>query len=301
MTAVYKAINAVAADLAKDGIEKGRKNEQQGYKFRGIDDVFNALGSLLPKHGLCVLPRVVSREAVERRNSKGNPLFYTFLQVEFDFVAAEDGSKHTVTTIGEAMDSADKSSNKAMSAAYKYAVMQAFAIPLEGEKDADETTAKVSGWPDGPTNTKTAAMTAFKQVKHDGEACTDLDTFELLLDDNQGLIAQFRLANHPWWFGGYGDERYESIPDWIQRRRADLGLRERQESEFGKDPIDPLETEFPGSTESFKMMIADMRRADDVEVWGEANKTLVSTLTEPELKAFRAAFRRCKQNTKEAA
>jgi len=62
------------------------------------------------------------------------------VQVEFDLVCAEDGSKHTIATIGEAMDSADKATNKAMSAAYKYACIQAFCIPTEGDNDADATT-----------------------------------------------------------------------------------------------------------------------------------------------------------------
>lgn len=141
---VYKAIAAVTADLAKDGIAKDRKNQQQNYSFRGIDDVYNALSPVLAKHGLCILPRVLSRETVERQTSKGTPLFFTTVDVEFDFVAAEDGSSHTVRTIGEAMDMADKSSNKAMSAAYKYAAMQAFCIPTEGDNDADATTHEVA-------------------------------------------------------------------------------------------------------------------------------------------------------------
>jgi hypothetical protein len=59
-------------------------------------------------------------------------------------VAAEDGSKHTVVTVGEAMDSGDKASNKAMSAAYKYAAFQTFCIPTEGDNDADSTTHEVA-------------------------------------------------------------------------------------------------------------------------------------------------------------
>jgi len=137
---VYKAINAVQADLARIGIEKTRRNTQQGYTFRGIDDVYGALAPLLAKHGLCILPRVTSREVTEHKTAKGGTLFFTVLTVDFDFVAVEDGSKHTVTTIGEAMDSADKSSNKAMSAAYKYAALQAFAVPVEGDDDADANT-----------------------------------------------------------------------------------------------------------------------------------------------------------------
>lgn len=140
---VYKAINAIQAELAKEGISKARKNEQQGYKFRGIDDVYNTLSPIMAKHGLCILPRVVSRECVERVNKKDTALFYVTVGMEFDFVASEDGSKHTVVTYGEAMDSGDKATNKAMSAAYKYACMQAFSIPTEGDNDADATTHEV--------------------------------------------------------------------------------------------------------------------------------------------------------------
>ena len=140
---VYQAINAVQRALCTEGISKSRKNQQQGYNFRGIDDVYNALSPALASHGLCILPRVLGRECVERTTAKGGVLFYVTCEVEFDFVCTEDGSKHTVKTFGEAMDSADKATNKAMSAAYKYAAMQAFAIPTEGDNDADAHTHEV--------------------------------------------------------------------------------------------------------------------------------------------------------------
>lgn len=145
---VYKAINKVQADLAKAGISKGRRNTQgNGYNFRGIDDIYNVVSPLLAEHGLCILPRVISRECVERQSKAGGALFYTSVEVEFDFVCAEDGSMHTVKTFGEAMDSSDKSTNKAMSAAYKYACLQAFAIPTEGDNDADAQTHEVAAKP----------------------------------------------------------------------------------------------------------------------------------------------------------
>ena len=140
---VYKAISAVSLALSKEGISKDKKNEQQGYKFRGIDDVYNALAPLLALNGLFILPRVLSRECVERTSAKGNALFYVTVHVEFDLVSAEDNSKHTVAMYGEAMDSADKATNKAMSAAYKYMAMEVFAIPTEGDNDADSTTHEV--------------------------------------------------------------------------------------------------------------------------------------------------------------
>ena len=138
---VYQAINAIQSDLAKIGISKDRVNSQgSGYKFRGIDDVYNAISPLLAKHGLCILPRMLTRECTDRMSAKGGNLFYVVVEAEFDFVSAEDGSKHTVKTFGEAMDSGDKATNKAMSAAYKYAAFQAFAIPTEGDNDADAHT-----------------------------------------------------------------------------------------------------------------------------------------------------------------
>lgn len=137
---VYQAINRVQADLCKQGIGKDSTNTFDNYKFRGIDAVYNALSPLLAKHGLCILPRVLGRACEERQSAKGGALFYVTVEAEFDFVCAEDGSKHTIKTFGEAMDRGDKATNKAMSAAYKYAAFQAFAIPTEGDNDADAHT-----------------------------------------------------------------------------------------------------------------------------------------------------------------
>ena len=137
---VYDCIVAVSAEIAKEGISKSRSNQQQQYKFRGIDDVLNALSPLLAKYRLVIMPRILSRSVVERTTQKGGVLFYVTVEAEFDFVSAADGSMHTVKTYGEAMDSADKATNKAMSAAYKYAAFQTFCIPTEGDTDADAVT-----------------------------------------------------------------------------------------------------------------------------------------------------------------
>lgn len=134
---VYQAISKVSAAMSQQGISKGRKNQQQGYNFRGIDDVLNALSAALVDAGLVVLPRCVERECVERTTAKGGAIFYVTCRVEFDLVCAEDGSKHTVCTFGEAMDSADKATNKAMSAAYKYLALLVFCIPTEATPDTD--------------------------------------------------------------------------------------------------------------------------------------------------------------------
>lgn len=170
---VYKAINAVMRDLSANGISKSRHNKQQGYQFRGIDDVYNTLSSSLSTHGLVMLPRVLSRQCQERASSKGGALFYVTVDVEFDLVCAEDGSTHTIRTWGEAMDSADKATNKAMSAAYKYAAMQAFCIPTEGDNDADATTHDVRLTAEQWADKIRAAIDAAETV----EKLTEIDRF----------------------------------------------------------------------------------------------------------------------------
>ena len=134
---VYKAIAAVQGEMAKMGISEGRENKQQGYAFRGIDDIYNALAPLLSKHNLCIIPRVGDRQVVERSSSKGTAMFYVTVSVDFDIVSAVDGSVHSAKVCGEAMDSGDKATNKAMSAAYKYLCLQVFCIPTEGDNDTE--------------------------------------------------------------------------------------------------------------------------------------------------------------------
>lgn len=135
---VYTGINAVQLAMSAKGIAKNRNNTQgAGFKFRGIDDVLNALSSTLAENKLAILPKVLSRECTERASKSGGALFYVVIQVDFDIVSSIDGSRHTVSTFGEAMDSSDKATNKAMSAAYKYMALQSFCIPTEGDNDAD--------------------------------------------------------------------------------------------------------------------------------------------------------------------
>lgn len=141
--AVYKGIATVTRALGKEGIAKTSKNVQQGYNFRGIDAIYNALSSELAAAELCIIPRIVDREVIERQTRNGGALFYVTIKAEYDIVSAIDGSCHTASAYGEAMDSGDKATNKAMSAAFKYMAMQLFCIPTEGDNDAENTTHEV--------------------------------------------------------------------------------------------------------------------------------------------------------------
>jgi hypothetical protein len=158
--AVYAAIAACTKALSRTGIEKSRQNTQQGFAFRGIDDVYNALSGVLAQHQLCIIPRVVRREVTERQTQRGGVLFYVVVEVEFDLVCAVDGSTHMARFCGEAMDSGDKATNKAMSAAYKYMALQLFCIPTEADNDADASHHDVAPQDNGPTEAGKAVLEA---------------------------------------------------------------------------------------------------------------------------------------------
>jgi ERF superfamily len=136
---IYKAIIGITEDLIKEGgIGKTRMNEQQKFRFRGIEDIQNALAPLLVKHKVCIVPTFANRRTEQHESRTGGKLFSTVVDGVFDLISAVDGSSVRVTIPGEAMDTGDKSTNKAMSMAMKYASLLTFCIPTEGE-DADAT------------------------------------------------------------------------------------------------------------------------------------------------------------------
>lgn len=125
-------------------IGKNQKNVQQGFKFRGIDDFVNSLYPALTKHGVFMTPRCVSERTdirdVVRSSGKAGVDKHVTIMMEYDFFA-EDGSKVTVGPIpGEAVDSGDKATNKALSASLKYALIQTFSIPTEDMAEGDKET-----------------------------------------------------------------------------------------------------------------------------------------------------------------
>lgn len=131
---IYEAISNVMAEIGAIG--KDKKNQQQGFMYRGIDDVMNALQPALVKNKVFIVPEVVDEQREERQTQKGGILFYTRLFINYKFFTT-DGSFIETKVIGEAMDSGDKATNKAMSIAYKYACFQVFCIPTEEMVDPD--------------------------------------------------------------------------------------------------------------------------------------------------------------------
>ena len=134
MTEIYKALATVNKSIKAIG--KDRTNHQQGFKFRGIDDVMNELHSLFAANEIIILQTVNEVNVTERTNQRGTALFFVRINVTYQFTHS-DGSHADITVYGEAMDSGDKATTKAMSIALKYALLQMFLIPTEEEKDPD--------------------------------------------------------------------------------------------------------------------------------------------------------------------
>lgn len=129
------------ANILKEtkAISKTEKNQQQGFKFRGIDNVMNELHELFSKNEVFILQDVQDFTIDARPTAKGGTLFYTRAKIKFRYTTT-DGSFVETTNVGEAMDSGDKGMNKAMSIALKYSLLQMFLIPTEEPKDPDLTT-----------------------------------------------------------------------------------------------------------------------------------------------------------------
>jgi hypothetical protein len=134
---VFELISLVQGDLAREGISKDRTNQKQNYKFRGIDDVYNALSSSMARHGLVCVPEVLEIiKDSEKKTSSGGTMQYFIVKIKYTFYAP-NGDFVVAIMYGEAANSGDKGLSVASSVAYKYMAFQTFAIPTEGDHDPE--------------------------------------------------------------------------------------------------------------------------------------------------------------------
>lgn len=137
MSTIHTRLAKINSEIK--AITKSRRNQQQGFNFRGIDDVMNELHDLFAKNEVIILPEVKDFTTENRPTKSGGLQTFTRLRVQYTFIAP-DGSSVSSVGIGEAMDSGDKGTNKAMSIALKYILLQMFLIPTEEQKDPDAFT-----------------------------------------------------------------------------------------------------------------------------------------------------------------
>jgi hypothetical protein len=120
-----------------DAIEKNKKNQQQGFNFRGIDDVMNSLHDIMAKNNVLVIPTIIHSLREEKTTKSGSAMVSSVCDYKFTFFTI-DGSSLEGVVRGEAMDSGDKTSSKCLSIALKYFLTTAFMIPTEELVDPDK-------------------------------------------------------------------------------------------------------------------------------------------------------------------
>lgn len=178
MSEIFTAIGKIMQEIGK--VSKDQKNAQQGFSFRGVDAAMNATHDLFAKHGVFVVPQVLDRQREERATKSGGTMFSTVCRVKYTFYAA-DGSFVEAIIDGEGMDTADKSTSKAQSIAFKYALFQVLDIPTEEMPDPDATTPEPVK-PTEPAKTAPTNTLTKDQLNQFGQLCkTDADKAKLKL------------------------------------------------------------------------------------------------------------------------
>lgn len=199
---IYGKISDCMRQLGAIG--KDSYNQQQKFSYRGVDAVMNALNPVLTANHVFCVPEVLELHREERQSRSGGNLIYSILKMCYTLYA-EDGSSVSATVIGEGMDSADKSSNKAMSVAYKYAMFQIFSIPTEEMADPDaETPPESMPKTDNKAarnNAWTALATALGKTNKEMSACVN------------SLIQAGLAPNKP--LAEYTDSEYGKLLDGI--------------------------------------------------------------------------------------
>lgn len=144
MTPVVTRLSRVMDDVG--AVRKGQRNESQGFSFRGIDAVVNAVSPALRAHEVVVLPTVLDYEyGTVEVGQRRTPMAHVKVMVRYTFYGP-DGDSLTAVAVGEAMDSGDKATAKAMSVAFRTALLQSLALPTD-EPDPDETVYERSAGP----------------------------------------------------------------------------------------------------------------------------------------------------------
>jgi hypothetical protein len=134
---IYEAIpEAIGKVLA---VGKDHRNQTQGWKFRSIDDVYNAVNKAISEAGITICPEYRIITNVTKTTAKGGLQQEIVLEAHYKLYGT-DGTFIEAVTYGQKLDSGDKAFNGAMSIAYKYMMFQVFCIPTEMEADPDRHT-----------------------------------------------------------------------------------------------------------------------------------------------------------------
>lgn len=134
---VVQALSEVMSEVG--AVRKEQVNQHQRFNFRGVDAVVNAVSPALRRHGVVVAPTLLEKELKESRTAKGAVMANVYLTVEYTFYGPA-GDSISATVAAESFDSGDKATAKAMSVAFRTALLQTLALPTDEVDDPDHST-----------------------------------------------------------------------------------------------------------------------------------------------------------------
>jgi len=204
---IYKAIPSIMKEMTF--IAKDRKNVQQGYNFRGIDDVYNAIHPIMANHGVFMVGKIQDATFNERPAKSGGILIDCRIRATYRFVA-DDGSFIETEVVGEGMDSGDKAAAKAMSIGQKYAILQTFLIPTGDPKDPEDDNPEPAAT-HAPTAAPTSTQRPRQELSEKGkEVRDDLGAMLLEMANNDKEQARVLLEKYSAFTDKDGNERHAS-------------------------------------------------------------------------------------------
>ena len=212
---IYGALANVMAEIGAIG--KNKRNSQQGFMYRGVDDVMNALNPILVKNRVILTTEVLEQTREERQTAKGGTLLYSICKIRFTFFA-EDGSNVSSIILGEGMDSGDKASNKAMSVAYKYAFFQMFCIPTEEMADPDSESHDLKAQEPKPVFTP-ASLEQIKKMNDFVDAYADMCENATSVDIWNNLKAKYKFSHTSDISSEMADKIIEQVETWYKKKK----------------------------------------------------------------------------------
>jgi|SRR5271166_2673403 len=126
---IFQRINAVMLEV--DYIQKGEKKVAGQYRFCSHDQVTAALHGPMAKHGIACIPTIAEMKQDSNR---------TEVKLEVSFINIDSpADRFSVFYWGYGIDTSDKGIGKAVSYAFKYALLKTFVLETGDDPDQDQS------------------------------------------------------------------------------------------------------------------------------------------------------------------
>jgi hypothetical protein len=134
---VQQAWARVMADVQSISKADQRSDTGGRYNFRGVDRVVNAVGPALRRHGVLVLPtRIIEIEYRESRTTNNKVMQDIAVRVQWTVIGPKGDQLPPMESAGQATDTSDKGTAKAVSVAQRVLFLTALHIPTQ-DPDVD--------------------------------------------------------------------------------------------------------------------------------------------------------------------